>query len=955
MKKIFCKNKKTNLLKHSYRPCDFTQNWSDSEHTQSSQTCNNGRFRMTLLRGVQTAALTLALSLFIAAPAMAQAPVPTLDRLNQEGATIPDTDPAQVYPESAYTLTEIENADPENLPQNAITLYDKNEDGTVTPKYYLVNLKDSVTNIGEGDSTKYFEWSQNSEGRLELKEVSAPTEGKTTITVKYDNADTGAYYTTYINKNKQETHTPVNSSGVTTELPGGAAINNTSQDAVSINNTLFQNNITNLQANISGSFSGNAKYNYVNAYGGALYNAGDISSLSADFIDNSLILDFSYDSSKNQRNYPLASGGAFYNEGQMGNVSGNFVNNSVVINAVSNSTNHQDLGLYSQGGAIGNGGVIDTIEGVFAGNFVTGNYNVTDDGNSSSHKTIYGQGGAISNTGEIKNINADFINNYAIGGREIHNGNDSQLEYTSHANANGGAIFNYSDATIGNITGDFIGNYASTLGGAIYNYSDATIGNITGDFIGNYVSTFGGAIYNSGEIGNITGNFIGNYASSSSSTYSSAKGGAIFNYSDATIGNITGDFIGNYATSSSYTSGGAIYNDYYTTIGDITGDFIGNYASSVDSYAFGGAIYNDYYTTIGDITGDFIGNYATGSSAYGGAIYIEKGIIGNITGDFIGNYASSTGSSAYGGAIYNYYATIGNITGDFIGNYASGSGSNSSTNGGAICNGETIGNITGDFIGNYVSGRSSAYGGAIGNGGTIGNITGDFVGNYVSGDILAIGGAIAQEAGFIKNINGNFIGNYAVSDSGYAMGGAIANLGYIGTPDEQTGVITEGEIKNSSFINNYAKSETGTAHGGAIFSTNNINIVADNGQSIFSGNKTISNGKEEQNAIGMYGLAEQDASTGEYAFVDITTGATSDKNTANLKLEAKNNGVIVFDDTIRGGAMDVNTMAVAETPETAYDLEVTGDSTGKVVLNNDVINANISLDSTNLYLGREDV
>ena len=97
---------------------DCQEHWSDSEHTQSSQTCKDGRFRMTLLRSVQTAALTLALSFFIAAQAMAQAPVPTLDRLNQEGTTIPDTDPAQVYPESAYTLTEIENADPENLPQN---------------------------------------------------------------------------------------------------------------------------------------------------------------------------------------------------------------------------------------------------------------------------------------------------------------------------------------------------------------------------------------------------------------------------------------------------------------------------------------------------------------------------------------------------------------------------------------------------------------------------------------------------------------------------------------------------------------------------------------------------------------------------------------------------------------------------------------------------------------------
>ena len=131
---------------------DCQEHWSDSEHTQSSQTCNNGRFRMTLLLGMQTAALTLALSFFIAAPAMADAPVPTLDNLHNQEVTMPDS--SEVYPESAYTLTEIKDADPGNLPQNAITLYDKNDDGTVTPKYYLVNLKDSVTNIGEGDTTK---------------------------------------------------------------------------------------------------------------------------------------------------------------------------------------------------------------------------------------------------------------------------------------------------------------------------------------------------------------------------------------------------------------------------------------------------------------------------------------------------------------------------------------------------------------------------------------------------------------------------------------------------------------------------------------------------------------------------------------------------------------------------------------------------------------------------------
>ena len=139
-------------------PLSLGEGWGEGWHWQ---------------KALKTAALTLALSFFIAAPAMTQAPVPTLDNLHNHSITMPDS--SEVYPESAYTLTEIENADPEDLPLNAITIYDKNDDGTVRPKYYLVNLKDSVTNIGEGDTTKYFEWSQNADGRLELKEVSAPT------------------------------------------------------------------------------------------------------------------------------------------------------------------------------------------------------------------------------------------------------------------------------------------------------------------------------------------------------------------------------------------------------------------------------------------------------------------------------------------------------------------------------------------------------------------------------------------------------------------------------------------------------------------------------------------------------------------------------------------------------------------------------------------------------------
>ena len=423
-----------------------------------------------------------------------------------------------------------------------------------------------------------------------------------------------------------------------------------------------------------------------------------------------------------------------------------------------------------------------------------------------------------------------------------------------------------------------------------------------------------------------------------------AEGGAIFN--DGTIGNITGDFIGNYAKSENWgAEGGAINN--YSEIGDITGDFIGNYASG-PSYTYGGAIDNG--GTIGNIAGDFIGNYAFGDIAALGVIYNSgNATIGNITGDFIGNYVSGD-VQALGGVIYNQ-GTIGNITADFIGNYAQGE---NVAFGGAIYNEGTIGNITGDFIGNYAkSENGDAYGGAIDNAsGTIGDITGDFIGNYASGNIAA-GGAIVNGGGTIGNITGDFIGNYAKSTNGIAIGGAIMNQGIIGTVNQDTLEITYGEIKNSSFIGNYAESTNGTAIGGAIFSASHLNITADNAQSVFSGNKTISSGIEEQNAIGMYGVAQKQDD--KYVFLDLLTGTQSDKNPASLTLKAVNNGVIVFDDTIRGGGIDVDSMQIIETPETAYDLSITGDTTGKVILNNDIINANISLDNTNLYLGRENI
>ncbi len=182
-------------------------------------------------------------------------------------------------------------------------------------------------------------------------------------------------------------------------------------------------------------------------------------------------------------------------------------------------------------------------------------------------------------------------------------------------------------------------------------------GDINSNFIGlSHVPSSGnaqgGAIYNSSTIGNIIGDFIGNYASPTTTTYNNpAQGGAIYNSS--TIANITSNFIGNYTATHENASGGAIYNG--STIGNIRGDFIGNYTTPNSTIASGGAIYNA--STIGNITSNFIGNYTSGRFALGGAIYNYSSTIANITGNFIGNYTTATTDISFGGAIYNYGST----------------------------------------------------------------------------------------------------------------------------------------------------------------------------------------------------------------------------------------------------------------------------------------------------------
>ena len=753
---------------------------------------------------------------------------------------------AEKLPDSAYTLTETTVSDPENLPDNVITLYDKTEvikyyDPTTgeevaeadrqegveykevttietTPKYYTVSLKQTEYGDPNGTTTLTYGWEKNAEGELEFKQDPTTPVGQT-ISYKY-NPD---LFIQKVDGLTIDNPTVSDPSGTSESQPyiieGGAGLNNPEGTTKSITNILYKDNkfTGTLNSTTSGS-------KYAQVSGGAVYNAGELTYITGAFINN--IVDSKAIGTYGGR-YNSAYGGALYNSGTVGNINADFIGNY----SSSTGSNAKGGALYNSSGKIGN------ITGDFIGNY-----------------SSYGSGGAIYNNGynghaAIGDIIGNFIGNYST--------------------SDGGAIYNRGyngEAAIGNITGDFIGNYAlggANGGGAIFN-SSGTIGDITGDFIGNYAYD-AGAIYNyKGTIGVITGNFIGNHA-----LY---HGSAIYNY-EGTIDGITGDFIGNYDTQyTSFVGGGVIYNR--GTIRNITGDFICNYSSN-----YGGAIGTyDEASSIEEIIGNFIGNY---TSRTGGAIYNgSDGTIGDITGDFIRNYAS------IGGALYNSMSTQKNITGDFIGNHSREGGAIYST--GSLTS-TSIGNITGNFISNYTSYDSyHSQGGAISNSfSKFGNITGNFIENHASSDsysYYSLGGAISNCGGTFKSITGDFIGNYAESNSS-AIGGAIFN--YISYDYYSTKI----GLTNNNFLNNYVKTTASSSDaytkGGAIFTNYDMTLNADNGSVLISGNYTESNGVRENNAIYIANFADKDG--------------TIERNTT-FTLNSTNNGHIQIDDIIAGGS-----------------------------------------------------
>ena len=858
----------------------------------------------------------------------------------QEGTPI-------LAPQSGYSLTELEAKEDGSKPDgnNVITkfevkdvtrYYDKTTGKLVAnpisgTEYKVVQEKDLVPHYYNVNTVT----PELNNSKVTWTEVTE--EGNNTIKISSPDGTPKYYKYTYNAPSDYDTTTNSNKTkdlGTITDPPGtyenpvtykgGAVINNPAGSTINIENYVFQNNKT--TATFESTTPNYSKY--VNLIGGAIYNEGEISKITSDFIGNSISV-----TTSSRRIQTETSGGAIYNNGTIGNITGDFIGNSAV---------------YSYGGAITNKGTIENITGNFIGNSnggidnsgtignITGNfignsadsygggaiYNGGTIGNITGNFIGNSSGTVISNNGTIGNITGDFFNNHniitnfystspdtAIGNitGDFFNNSFRIIDLISY-NKNSitkignitGNFFNNKDSVIvnhfennssvvfGNITADFIKNEWSAISTFTQSESNAHYGNITGNFINNRYgldNDING--YSTLKIGNVTGNFIGNYRgiynwiTNSTCEYGDITGnfinnsyGAIYNSvsnSYVKFGNITGDFIGN-------TSYGAIYNSSNVKIGDITGNFIGNSSSY-----YGGAIYNNK-STIDSITGDFIGNYSSYSSA--GAIY-NSGTIGNIIGNFIRNTAS------YGGGAIHNYGKIGDIKGDFI--------SNSGSEGGVIYNSSgTIGDITGDFIGN----TSSYSAGAIHNssGGTIGEITGDFIGNTAS----SAGGAIYNYGGTIDDITGNFIGNSSTTYNG----GAIYN-DYNGTIGDITG----------DFIGNYAKSETGEAKGGAIYSYSDLSLVADNRTNTFKDNYTESAGVKDDNAI----------------YID---------NNATLNFTMKNNGKFYMADNIDGTVRKDSDGNITDT----YSVNIKGDDINNTTfyMLNDIRNANVTFDNTTI-------
>ena len=360
---------------YKFAGCSFQSgNRSDSEHTHLVNESHVDRFRMTLLRGTQTVAISLALTLCIASPVMAEALVPTLDRVKSEqttfldsahssyslteltdGTAVPEGSITVKIAEKTYYYTPTENAEvlktlastgsaalvettkdkalytvgdkyytynTEKLKDsgyslkeatsadepNTIILYDKEtvikyydpktgeevaagdrqpdieyrEVQTIqtTPKYYTVNLNKTQYGNTKGTTTLTYGWEKNADkGNLEFKQdPQKPVGQKITYSYNPDKFTQKVENQTINDSVKDPTGTSYRKPYM---LDSGVGLNNPEGTKISIDNVLYKDNT------VTGTLeSSTSSSKYAQVSGGAVYNAGDITSITGAFINN---------------------------------------------------------------------------------------------------------------------------------------------------------------------------------------------------------------------------------------------------------------------------------------------------------------------------------------------------------------------------------------------------------------------------------------------------------------------------------------------------------------------------------------------------------------------------------------------------------------------------------------------------------------------------------------------
>ena len=832
----------------------------------------------------------------------------------QEGTPI-------LAPQSGYSLTKLE-ANPDGSKPNGDNVITKFEVKEVT-RYYDKTTGELVANPISGTEYKvvqekdlvpqYYNVNtiipESNNSKITWTEVTE--RGDNTITISSPDGTPKYYkytynapsdYDTTTNSNKtKDLGTITNPPGTTSEpstYKGGAAINNPAGSTINIENYVFQNNKTTAYFE-----STTYDYKYVDLIGGAIYNEGEISKITSDFIGNSI--------SATKSSYYVDAetfGGAIYNNGKIGDITGDFFRNQIS----------------RDGGAIYNSNTIYNIIGDFIGNEGCGS-------------DWYPNGGAIYNLGVIGNIGGDFISNrvrafasyYGIGGA-IYNGGDSY--------------------SIENIIGNFIGNYAeaengSAIGGAIgntrkiYTTRDFTGTNITGNFIENYAKSENGAAIG-GAIANHLTIDIRNSQLSNDSGITSSQNPSILNIKNSS-------FINNYASGNN-AYGGAIYNDvseiirgnpasleladntittsdYGITLLNVQNSSFENNNVSGKISALGGAIANEFHISNRNIpqegslasetnTGKYninisnsIFNNNTANSieeiAAGGAIYNSNMDLNILDCNFTNNSAVSEQGSALGGAIAAQNPRLENSIGTIEVNYAMLTYTNSNT-------GESI-----TFYGSYCQEFDDDL--TLQENIDIANSQGITV-NFKKVDDVSVTVDQDEWNNYIEYIKEQ-------KEKGYASENDITQTVTINNPNTDEIILaSNGDIKtitNSSFINNHATSTAGEAKGGAIYSNRDLNIVADGTTSVFKDNYTESKGVKDDNAI----------------YID---------NNATLNFTMKNNGKIYMADNIDGTVTKDSDGKITDT----YNVNIKGDDINNTTfyMLNDIRNANVTFDNTTI-------